>query len=163
MRRVGVGRVRSRLSVSVSLWQDPERACSETMKNVSPSVTLDVVPGSYAICRLNAAAAAPAWAAGGPFSSITRTAGELSIVCSSDAVPADVEAQRGYRALAVRGPLDFSLIGVVAQLSTTLAAAAISIFVVSTHDTDYVFVPGEQLERAITALRGAGQTVVNDA
>jgi hypothetical protein len=70
-----------------------------------------------------------------------------------------VEAQRGYRALAVRGPLDFSMIGVVAQLSTTLAAAAISIFVVSTHDTDYVFVPDADLEAAIAALRGAGCAV----
>jgi hypothetical protein len=133
------------------------------MNNVSPSITLDIVAGSYAICRLNAAAVAPAWAAGGPFTSITRTDSELSIVCPSEAVPAELEAQRGYRALAVRGPLDFSLIGIVAQLSTTLAAAAISIFVVSTHDTDYVFVRGEQFERAISALRGAGHTVVNGA
>ena len=130
---------------------------------MSPAITLDVVPGSYAICRLNPAATAPAWAAGGPFSSITRTACELSIVCSSDAVPADVEAQRGYRALAVRGPLDFSLIGVVAQLSTTLAAAAISIFVVSTHDTDYVFVPDADLDAAISALRTAGCAVTTGA
>jgi uncharacterized protein len=133
------------------------------MKHVSPSVTLDVVPGAFAICRLNAAATAPAWAARGPFSSITRTTTELSIVCPSDALPADVEAQRGYRALAVRGPLDFSLIGVVAQLSTTLAAAAISIFVVSTHDTDYVFVPEADLDAAISALRGAGCAVTTDA
>ena len=130
-----------------------------TMKNVSPSIALDVVPGSFAICRLNAAATGPVWAVGGPFSSITRTATELSIVCSSDNVPMDVEAQRGYRALAVQGPLDFSMIDVVAQLSTTLAAAAISIFVVSTHDTDYVFVPDADLEAAITALRNAGCAV----
>src|SRR4051812_3932178 len=131
------------------------------MKNTSPSVTLDVVPGSFAICRLHAAATSPAWAAGGAFSSITRTATELSIVCSSDDVPEDVEAQRGYRALAVRGPLDFSVIGVIAQLSTTLAAAAISIFVVSTHDTDYVFVPDADLEAAVAALRVAGCVVAS--
>jgi len=134
-----------------------------TTKSVSPSITLDIVPGSYAICRLSPAATAPAWAAGGAFSSITRTATELSIVCASDDVPADVHAQRGYRAVAVRGPLDFSLIGVVAQLSTTLAAAAISIFVVSTYDTDYVLVRDADLDRAAAALRDAGHTVSNGA
>jgi uncharacterized protein len=133
------------------------------MKNVSAPVTLDVVPGAYAICRLNAAAAAPAWATGGAFSSITRTATELSIVCASDDVPTDVEAQRGYRALAVRGPLDFGLIGLVAHLSTTLAAVAISIFVVSTYDTDYLLLRDADLDRAAAALRDAGHTVSNGA
>ena len=126
-------------------------------------VTLDLLPGSYAICRLPADAAAPAWAGGGAFSSVTRTASELSIVCASGSVPAGVKAQREYRGLAVRGPLDFSLVGIVAQLSATLAAASISIFVVSTHDTDYLFVSEENLARAIVALRGAGQIVVTGA
>jgi len=128
---------------------------------VSAAVTLDIIPGRYAICRLNAAATAPAWAVGGAFSSITRTATELSIVCLTDNVPADVEAQRGYRALAVRGPLDFGLIGLVAQLSATLAAVAISIFVVSTYDTDYLLVRDADLDRAAAALRDAGHTVSN--
>jgi hypothetical protein len=125
-------------------------------------VTLDLMPNAYAICRLDAYASLPDWAMR-PFSSITRTANELSIVCASDDVPADVQAQRGYRGLAVRGPLDFSLVGVVAALAGTLAAASISIFVVSTHDTDYLFVRGAELDRAIAALRGAGQIVATGA
>jgi hypothetical protein len=125
-------------------------------------VTLDVMPGAYAICRLDADASLPDWATRA-FSSITRTAGELSIVCASGGVPAGVQAQREYRGLVVRGPLDFSLVGIVAQLSATLAAAEISIFVVSTHDTDYLFVRAADLERAIAALRGAGHTVVSGA
>ena len=125
-------------------------------------MTLDVMPGTYAICRLGPDASLPDWATPA-FSSITRTANELSIVCASDGVPADVQAQRGYRGLAVRGPLDFSLVGVVAALAGTLAAASISIFVVSTHDTDYLFVRGAELDRAIAALRGAGQIVATGA
>ena len=78
-------------------------------------------------------------------------------------MPADVQAQRGYRGFAVRGTLDFSLVGVVADLAGALAAASISIFVVSTYDTDYLFVRDADLDRAIAALRGAGQIVVTGA
>jgi hypothetical protein len=121
-------------------------------------MTLDVMPGAYAICRLAPDAPLPDWATRA-FSSVTRTANELSIVCASDDVPADVQAQRGYRGLAVRGPLDFSLVGIVAALAGALAAASISIFVVSTHDTDYLLVRGADLARAIAALHAAGHTV----
>jgi uncharacterized protein len=125
------------------------------------AVTLDLMPGSFAIARLSAGAALPAWVGRGTFSSITRTANELSIVCASADVPVDLAAERGYRGLTVRGPLDFSLVGIVASLSAALAAATISIFVVSTHDTDYLFVREADLDRAIAALRGVGHTVVS--
>jgi hypothetical protein len=127
------------------------------------AVTLDLMPGEFAIGRLPADAALPPWAARGAFSSITRTPNELSIVCTANEVPPDVEAQRGYRGLAVRGPLDFGLVGIVAGLSSALAAASISICVVSTHDTDYLFVREAELDRAIASLRGAGYTVVTGA
>jgi hypothetical protein len=126
-------------------------------------VTLDLLPGSYAICRLDPTAAVPSWATRPGFSSITRTADELSIVCATDGVPDAVHAKRGYRGLAVRGPLDFSLVGIVASLGAALAAASISIFVVSTHDTDYLFVRDADLNRAVATLRGAGHAVVIDA
>jgi uncharacterized protein len=126
-------------------------------------VTLDVLPASYAICRFSADAALPSWADGGAFSSVTRTAAELSIVCPADNVPDHVAAERGYRLLAVRGPLDFGLVGVVAALSAVLASAAISIFVVSTYDTDYLLVRGADLDRAAAALRAAGHAVVSGA
>lgn len=123
-------------------------------------MTLDVLPGSFAVCRLEAEAIVPDWASRGSFSSITRTPAELSIVCASEDAPATVPAERGFRALAVRGPLDFGLVGVVAQLSAALAAASISIFVLSTHDTDYLFVRDADLDRAAAALRAAQHTVV---
>jgi hypothetical protein len=125
-------------------------------------VTLDLMPHAYSICRLDADVALPDWATRA-FSSITRTANELSIVCASDDVPADVQAQRGYRGLAVRGPLDFSLVGIVATLAGALAAASISIFVVSTYDTDYLLVRDTDLDRAVAALHAAGHTVVSGA
>jgi hypothetical protein len=128
-----------------------------------PGITLDLMPDVFAIARLAADAVLPAWATRGTFSSITRTSNELSIVCALDDVPADAQAQRGYRGLAVRGPLDFSLVGIVAGLSAALAAASISIFVVATHDTDYLFVRETDLARALEALRGAGYAVATRA
>jgi len=122
-------------------------------------VTLDLMTGSFAICRLEPHAVVPPWATGMAFSSITRTANELSIVCASGAVPDAVLAQRGYRALTVRGPLDFSLVGIAAALTRILAEASISIFLVSTYDTDYLFVREADLDRAVAALRAAGHTV----
>jgi uncharacterized protein len=117
--------------------------------------------GSYAICRLRAGDPIPAWAMQGPFFSLTRTAAELSVVCETDAVPAGVNGERGWRVLAVQGPLDFALTGIVARLSAVLAAASISVFIISTYDTDYLLVREGDLESAIAAFRGAGHQVFN--
>jgi hypothetical protein len=126
-------------------------------------MTLDVMSGTYAICQLDAAAPFPAWASHGAFVSMTRTPHELSIVCPSDDAPADVRAQRGYRGLVVRGPLEFSQVGILDAIAGPLAAASISIFVVSTYDTDYLFVRAADLAGAVAALRGAGHSVIVDA
>jgi hypothetical protein len=123
-------------------------------------VTLDLMPGSYAISRLDPHAPVPPWATRGGFSSITRTVNELSIVCASDEVPDAVAAQRDRRGLTVRGPLDFSLVGIAAALTGVLAEASISLFMLSTYDTDYLFVRDADLDRALTALRAAGHIVV---
>jgi hypothetical protein len=87
---------------------------------------------------------------------VTRTPSELSIVCREDAVPAGILANRGWRAIAVDGKLDFALTGILASLASPLAAAGVSIFAISTYDTDYVLVKQDTLERAIATLVGAG-------
>jgi len=108
----------------------------------------------YAVCRLASDAAIPSWPSGA-FVSITRTADELSIVCAEESVPPDVQAERGWRCLALEGPIPFNAIGVAAAITTALAAARVSVFFVSTYDTDYVLVPGRSLDSAIAALRAA--------
>jgi hypothetical protein len=117
---------------------------------------LSILPETYAISRLDASAAEPAWAQSGQIRSVTRTAEELSIVCRQDAVPGGVVSEGGWRALRVAGTLDFSLTGVLASLAAPLAEARISLFAVSTHDTDYVLVKAEALQRAVAALTAAG-------
>jgi uncharacterized protein len=116
-------------------------------------------PGSYAVVRLEPDAELPAWAAGEPFSSVTRTESELSIVCPEDGVPAGASAERGWRLLEVAGPLDFSLTGVLASLAAPLAAADVTLFALSTFETDYLLVREPHLSRASAALRHAGHTV----
>jgi GNAT superfamily N-acetyltransferase len=122
---------------------------------------LRLVPleGSYAICRLDAEATLPAWIAGGSFVSVTRTADELSLVCRQEAVPSGVPCERGWRCLRVADTLDFSLVGVLESLLRPLAEAGISVFVVSTFDTDYLFLREGNFLDAVQVLRQAGHAV----
>jgi hypothetical protein len=123
------------------------------------ALTLTALAGRYAVARLDPAAGVPPWAWAGEFAAVTRTAEELSVVCRESAVPDGVRAERGWRPLRVAGPFDFAAVGVLASLVEPLAAAGISLFAVSTFDTDYVLVKDDQLAGAVAALRRAGHTV----
>lgn len=120
---------------------------------------LQVLEGTYAVCRLPADSTVPVWADRGELASVTRTPDELSIVCSDETLPPDVKAERGWRALSIQGPLDFSLVGVLADLTVPLADAGISIFVLSTYDTDHLLVRATDLERTIEVLQAIGHKV----
>lgn len=126
-------------------------------------LTLTLLPGTFAICRLAADAPIPAWATSGTsagFTSITRTADELSVVCAQACVPADVTAERDWRCLKVEGPFDLNgTVGVLAALTAPLAEAGIGIFTVSTYDTDYLLVSETSLGRAVATLAAAGHTI----
>jgi hypothetical protein len=126
-------------------------------------VTLIPLPGNFGVCRLPPDDPLPAWATGGLFLSVTRTADELSIVCREESIPEYVRCERGWRCLRVSGTLDFSLIGVLASLVGPLADASLSVFVVSTFDTDYVLVKEQDLRRAIDVLRRHGHSIVSPA
>jgi hypothetical protein len=119
---------------------------------------LNTIAGTFAVARLAPDAPLPAWIRGA-FTSITRTADELSIVCDDDAVPIDVKAERGWRALRIEGPIPFEMVGVAAALLTPLAEARISIFLVSTFDTDYLLVKADVFARAVDVLREAGYEI----
>jgi hypothetical protein len=118
---------------------------------------LELLAGGYAIARLPAGAPIPEWAQEGEFVSITRTPDELSIVCAQ--APIGVQCQRDWRCFKVRGPLEFSLTGVLASLAAPLAEAGISILAISTFDTDYVLVPGIHVDEARAVLIRAGHPV----
>ncbi len=111
------------------------------------------------ICRLERNAPIPEWALTGGFSSITRTGQELSVVCPQDQVPPGILKQEGWKALQVEGPLDFSLTGVLASLTEPLAKEGISVFAISTYDTDYLLVKEKQMEGTIQRLREEGYEI----
>jgi hypothetical protein len=122
---------------------------------------LRVLPERLSVCRLPVDDPWPTPAPGTTFFSATRTAEEISVVCPEDAAPTgdQVRVEPDWRALEVAGPLDFSMVGVMAALTAPLADVDVSVFVVSTYDTDYVLVHAAALERAVEALRGAGHQV----
>jgi hypothetical protein len=110
------------------------------------------------VCRSGTGCRIPRWVPTKGFVSITRTADELSIVCRSDAVPDTVRAERDFRLLKIEGPFDFSLTGILLAVIGPLADAGISIFAVSTYDTDYVLVKMNDLKPAVSVLHAFGHT-----
>lgn len=124
--------------------------------------SLSLLPGRLTVCRLNEDDPVPEWAKGGRFLSITRTASELSIVCDEELLPEGPTRKDGWRSLVIDGQLDFSMVGILAELSGVLAEVGVSLFVISTYDTDYLLVQSDDLDRAIVALRESGHRVTID-
>lgn len=115
-------------------------------------LTMKLLKEKFGVCRLNKDDLIPAWAENSNFYSITKTSEELSIVCSQEVIPGGISCEKDWRMLKVEGPLDFSLIGILSSISTILARAGISIFAISTYDTDYILVPDKEIDNAINVL-----------
>lgn len=113
---------------------------------------LELLKKEYAVCRADAPFPVPK---GGEFLSITETAGEFSVVMEASAVPEGIRREGPWRAIKVCGALDFSLVGILADISGVLRDAGVSIFAVSTFDTDYILIKSEALDQAVQALTGA--------
>jgi len=95
--------------------------------------------------------------------SVTRTAEELSIVAPQDIDPGPGECEPGWSCLRIAGKLEFTLVGVIAGLARILADAGVSIFTVSTYDTDYILVKSAELDTAVRALTDGGHEVTGHA
>lgn len=122
-------------------------------------LTLTVLEKNYAICKLPPTAVIPDWAHQGEFYSVTKTADELSIVCSQEYVGDIKDIDKGWRIFKIEGKLDFSLLGIIASLSSVLAKEGVSVLVISTFDTDYILVKEDNLEKSINLLVQARHTV----
>jgi hypothetical protein len=120
---------------------------------------LSVLPERFAVCRLGPDEAIPDWVFSTSFWSITRTDEEVSLMLQEEFVPSSWKAEKGWRCLKVLGPLDLSLTGVLASLSTPLAQAGVSIFAISTYDTDYLFVRNTDFDKAQEVLAEHGHRV----
>jgi uncharacterized protein len=124
-------------------------------------LTLHVGVERLAVCRLDASDAMPDWALGPGFTSITRTREELSVVCAEERVPHGMPRIGGLVAIRVEGTLAPELVGVLASLTNPLAEVGVPILAIGTHDTDYVLVRAEHLDRSLDALRRAGHNVTD--
>lgn len=123
-------------------------------------MNLSLTPDRLTVCQLPPDAAIPAWTATARgLVSLTRTTNELSIVCAEGLAPSDVKQETGWRAFKIKGPLDFGLTGILASVLDPLAKAGISIFAISTYNTDYILVKADKVEAATAALRAAGHSV----
>lgn len=111
-------------------------------------LTLSILPEKLGICHFEKNSKIPEWAKNISFCSITRTEDELSIILPQDKIPGGVLVEKNWRAFKVQGPLGFSLTGIVSSLSKPLADAKISIFYISTYETDYLLVEEKNLEKA---------------
>ena len=124
-----------------------------------PQLHLIILAGEFAVCRLPAGSPPPATDAGTAFWSVTVTPDEVSVVCRAEAIPAGAEVHRGLRAIKAEGPLAFDVVGVLGSLTAPLAQAKVSVFGVSTYDTDYILVSDHDLRQAVSALKIAGHHV----
>ena len=118
---------------------------------------LSILPCSFAVCRLSPDQEVPVWVwKHKTLLSVTYTGDELSIVCQTSLIPSNIQAEVGWVAIKVQGPLDFSLTGILAALSGPLAAGGISIFAISTFDTDYMLVKERDVLQAKMILERNG-------
>ncbi len=118
---------------------------------------LTPLEGSYSVYRFGAGTGFPDGIETIPgFVSVTRTPEELSVVCLSGSIRGAAREEEGWVLWKVQGPLDFGLTGVLSSIASPLAAAGVSIFAVSTYDTDYILWKKVQADRAERTLRGAG-------
>jgi hypothetical protein len=123
---------------------------------MSSQLTLKALEAKYAVVKLARDLPIPEWATYGDFTSITRTSEELSVVCPQNNLPEATDAERDWRVIKIEGVLDFSLTGILATFASILAKAGISIFAVSTFNTDYILVKEAALERALRVLEEEG-------
>ena len=116
---------------------------------------------TLAVCRLPPDAPIPASIATASFTSITRTAEELSIVCPIDQAPQNAKCESPWTCFKLEGPFPFAITGVLASFLDPLAERGVPIFAVSTFDTDYILVKEEHAATALETLANAGHTLTD--
>lgn len=131
--------------------------------NKIPAMCLDftILKGTYSIYRLNKDSAIPDWTYDSDFYSFTRTQDELSIVCKHVDITMDdkIKIDEHWRILKINGPLDLSLIGIIANIFSIFKENKISIFTISTYDTDYILVKNQHIDKALTVLKNNGHKI----
>ena len=124
--------------------------------SASPKLVLSVLLETFTIHKLSPDASTPEEILKSNYYSVSKTENELSLVCSEVIEVQSLQSSKGWKCIKVAGPLDFNLTGILAGISDILAKGNISIFAISTFDTDYILVRTQDLSSARTTLRLAG-------
>lgn len=123
-------------------------------------LNLIILKDTYAIYRFNSDIDIPEWIKDSDFYSVTRTQDELSVVSKQyDSITEEYAVNAGWRVIKIQGPLDFSLVGIIAEVSGLLKKRKISIFTISTYDTDYILVKSQDLGKAVDSLKSNGHII----
>jgi len=120
---------------------------------------LKVLDSNFSVVKLSPTEPIPVWALSSDVFSITRTDEELSIVCNSECLPqneAISDVENDWKCIKVEGVLDFSLTGILSSLANPLAKNNISIFAISTFNTDYLLIKNHSIEKAKVVLENDG-------
>lgn len=125
------------------------------------ALTLRFHEGLISVCKLAPDAAVPAAVLNSPFSAFLRVPGETTLICPTHVVPENVKSvEADWIVLELMGPFDFSLTGILIQVSVPLAEASIPIYALSTFDTDYILIKADKREAAKKALTAAGHRFI---
>jgi hypothetical protein len=122
-------------------------------------MTLELLGNEYSVYRFDPDYKIDENILSGEFISVTRTRDELSIVAQQGKFSDFLNSEEGWKILKISGVLDFSLIGIMSKLSTILANENISVFVMSTYNTDYIMVKKDNVKKAIEILEKNGYEV----
>ncbi|MDO5535893.1 MAG: ACT domain-containing protein [Propionibacteriaceae bacterium] len=119
--------------------------------------TLRMHPGDLVFARLDPGSDLPEWARGvRPFSTVSWTPDETSVLAPVDVVPDDVDRFGPWRAFEVEGGVEFLLTGVLHGIIAPLAQSHLAVTTLSTYRTDWILVPADQAEAAVNVWRYAG-------
>ncbi|WP_077618234.1 ACT domain-containing protein [Bacillus sinesaloumensis] len=123
---------------------------------------LKILDLTFSVVKLPPTETLPLWALNSHVFSITRTDEELSIVCSSECIPMNesfIDVEDDWKCIKVEGVLDFSLTGILSSLANPLAENNISIFAISTYNTDYLLIKSHSIEKAKVVLENEGHII----
>jgi hypothetical protein len=123
------------------------------------NLVLTVLEETFSIHRLAPDASLPEAISECDFYSLSKTADELSLVCSEHLAVKSEKQSPDWKCLKVAGPLDFKLTGILAGITDVLAKERISVFAISTFDTDYILIKKQNLTNAVSALERAGYQI----
>ncbi len=125
-------------------------------------IALIPLSDSYAIYQVADIKAIPSEIYSADFYSVTSTGEEISVVTNCRTKFPGLKANEGWKGFRVEGVLDFSLVGIINTITSPLKEHKISVFILSTWNTDYVFVKDDSFDQAIEALKKSGLVTIKD-